>query len=217
MLCGERIQFPSERVVGGRATRWKHSSGSHYLSFYTETFVFSILMQKLDAHPSLPLGNPVNWQFLLSWACVFNKGAVRRAWNPILTLDIEGSVGGVADLSRDRVLCDALKVPRVQLPIHGSELEVAALLEAPLAVFQPLAVVQPPVSDVGWIADLAPQHGAAAVQSVLGFGLLGELDGGGLNDQNWSKREKRKRIRTSLLLTFYCFFHSLSGGMWCLD
>lgn len=114
------------------------------------------------------------------------------AWNPILTLDIEGSVGGVADLSRDRVFCQALKAPRVQLPVHGSELEVAALLDAPLAVFQPLAVVKPHVSDVGWIADLAPQHGAAAVQSILGFGLLGELDGDGLNEQNWRKKERGK-------------------------
>lgn len=62
----------------------------------------------------------------------------------------------MADLPCDWVLCDALKAPRVQLPIHGGELEVAALLEAPLAVFQPLAVVQPAVGDAGWIADLAP-------------------------------------------------------------
>lgn len=58
-------------------------------------------------------------------------------------------------LSRDRVLCDALKVPRVQPPVHGGELEVAALLEAPLAVFQALAVVEPAVTDVSRVADLA--------------------------------------------------------------
>ena len=58
-------------------------------------------------------------------------------------------------LSRGHVSCDALKVPRVQLPIHGGELEVAALLEAPLGVLQGLAVVEPAISDVGRIADLA--------------------------------------------------------------
>lgn len=115
-------------------------------------------MQKPDAHPSLPLGNPVNWQFSLSGAAFNNGGGVceKSLRNPILTLDIEGSVGGVAYLSRDRVLSDALEAARVQLPIHGGELEVAALLDAPLAALQPLAVVKPTVSDVAWIADLAP-------------------------------------------------------------
>lgn len=117
---------------------------------------------------------------------------MRQARNPTLTLDIEGGIGGVAYLSRDRVFGDALKAPGVQLPIHGGELEVAALLETPLAVFQPLAVVKPPVSDVGGIADLAPQHGAAAVQSILGFGLLGELDGDSLHEQNWRQKEESK-------------------------
>lgn len=83
-------------------------------------------------------------------------GCEKSLRNPILTLDIEGSVGGVAYLSRDRVLSDALEAARVQLPIHGGELEVAALLDAPLAALQPLAVVKPTVSDVAWIADLAP-------------------------------------------------------------
>ncbi len=106
-----------------------------------------------------------------------------------LTLDIEGGVGGVERLSRDRVLCDALEVSSVQLPIHGGELEVAALLEAPLAVFQGLAVVKPAVADVSRIADLAAQHGAAAVQGILGLGLLGELDGSSLDGQNWKGRE----------------------------
>lgn len=31
------------------------------------------------------------------------------------------------------------------------------------------------------------------------------------------EKEESKRIRAGLLLTFYCFFQSLSGGMWCLD
>lgn len=57
--------------------------------------------------------------------------------------------------SRGRVHRDAHKVPRVQPPIHGGELEVAAFLEAPLAVYQGLAVVEPAVSDVSRVADLA--------------------------------------------------------------
>lgn len=58
-------------------------------------------------------------------------------------------------LSRDCVLCDALKVPRIQLPIDCGELEIAALLEAPFGVRQGPAVVKPAVADVGRIADLA--------------------------------------------------------------
>lgn len=77
------------------------------------------------------------------------------ARNQTLTLDIEGGICGVEHLSGQRFSCDALKVPSVQPPVHGSELEVAAFLEAPLAVFQALAVVEPAVTDVSGIADLA--------------------------------------------------------------
>ena len=115
-------------------------------------------------------------------------------------------------LSRGRIFCHALKVPRVQPPIHGSELEVAALLEAPLVVPQRLAVVKPAVRDVGRVADFAAEHCAAAVQGILGFGLLGELDGSSLDGQNWEKKREGKvndkRIRRGLLLTFYSFFRS---------
>lgn len=62
----------------------------------------------------------------------------------------------MAYFSRYWVLGDALKAACVQLPIHGHKLKVAALLKAPVAVFQVLAVVKPPVTDVGWIADLTP-------------------------------------------------------------
>lgn len=72
-----------------------------------------------------------------------------------LTLDIEGGVGGFEHISRGTICCDTLEVPCVQLPINGGELKVAALLEAPLAVFQALTVVEPAVSDVSRIADLA--------------------------------------------------------------
>lgn len=58
-------------------------------------------------------------------------------------------------LSGQRILYDALKVPSIQPPVYGGELEVAAFLEAPLAVFQGLAIVEPAVTDVSWIADLA--------------------------------------------------------------
>lgn len=120
----------------------------------------------------------------------------------------------MANLSRDHVFCDALKVPRIQPPIHGGELEVAGLLEAPLAVFQALAVVEPAVADVGRVADLAAQHGAAAVQGILGLGLLGELDGSSLDGQNWGEtereseqergreREREKGAAVNILLLF---------------
>lgn len=75
------------------------------------------------------------------------------AWNQTLTLDIEGGVGGMEQLSCDCVLYNTLKVPCIQLPIHGSKLEVAALLEAPLAVFQVLAIMEPAVADVSRIAN----------------------------------------------------------------
>lgn len=87
-------------------------------------------------------------------------------------------------MPRHRVFDDALKVSCVQSAVHGGELEVAALLEAPLVVYQGLAVVEPAVADVGRVADLAAEHGAAAVQGILGLGLLGELDGISLDGQN---------------------------------
>lgn len=80
---------------------------------------------------------------------------VRATPRETLTLDIEGGICGVEHVSGDSVLRDALKVSSVQQPIHSSELEVAALLEAPLAVFHWLAVVKPAVTDVNRIADLA--------------------------------------------------------------
>lgn len=58
-------------------------------------------------------------------------------------------------VSGDSVQRDALKVARVQQPFHSSEFEVAALLEAPLAVLHGLAVVEPAVTDVNGVADLA--------------------------------------------------------------
>lgn len=97
-------------------------------------------------------------------------------------------------LSRGRVFGDAHEVPRVQLPIHGGELEVAALLEAPVAVLQPLVVVTPAVSDAGRVADLAAEHGAAPVQSILGLGLPGELDGGGPDQQSWKSSDRKGKV-----------------------
>ncbi len=92
-------------------------------------------------------------------------------------------------LSHDSVLRNALKVSRIQLPIHGSELEIVALLEAPVVVLQGLAVMEPSVSDASRITDLTAQHGAAAVQGILGLGLLGELYGTSLDGQNWKRGE----------------------------
>ena len=193
MLGGEQIQFPLERVRGdGVKLQGENIPLAHTTCHFIQRLLFFFFHAETQRTPSLPLGKPVNWQSSLSWA-TFNNGGVRKARNPILTLDIEGSVGRVAYLSRDRVFRHALEAPCVQLPVHRSELEVAALLHAPLAVFQPLAVVKPPVGDVGRIADLAPQHGAAAVQSILGFGLLGELEADGLNGQNWREKERAKK------------------------
>lgn len=47
----------------------------------------------------------------------------------------------------------------------------------------------PAVADADRIAGLAAQHGAAAVQGILGLGLLHELEGGGLDGQDW-RRER---------------------------
>lgn len=116
-------------------------------------------------------------------------------------------------LSCDCVLCNTLKVPCIQLPVHGSKLEVAALLEAPLAVFQVVAIMEPAVADVSRIANFTAQHGAAPMQSILGFGLLGELDGSRLDEQN-QRQKVRERGKSEdqnvAAVNFYCFFHSLS-------
>ena len=158
MLGGTQIQFPLGRG------RWSHKEQGNKVETFLQLilpvivychFCFAFLIQKLDAHPCLPLWNPVSWQIFTQEI----KGAIllfqNEAWNETLTLDIEGGVGGVEYLSRGRVFHDALKVPCVQLTIHRRELEVAALLEEPLAVLQALAVVEPAVADVGRIADLA--------------------------------------------------------------
>lgn len=151
MLGGTHIQFPLERG------RWSHKEQGNKVETFLQLilpvilysdFCFAFLIQKLDAHPcfhyeTLSAGN-------------FHSGnqRVRTAWNQTLTLDIEGGIGGVEHLSCGKVFCDTLKVSCVQSPIHSGELEVAALLEAPVAVFQTLAVVKPAVTDVSRIADL---------------------------------------------------------------
>lgn len=112
-------------------------------------------------------------------------------------------------LSCDCVLCNTLKVPCIQLPVHCSKLEVAALLEEPLAVFQVLAIMEPAVADVSRIANFTAQHGTAPMQSILGFGLLGELDGISLDEQNQrqkvrerGKSEDQNVAAVSVLLLF---------------
>lgn len=115
-----------------------------------------------------------------------SPGEFREMDERQLTLDVEGGVGGAELLARGRVAGHAHEVAGVQLPVHGDELEVAALLEAALAALQAAAVVEPAVRHVDRVADLAAQHGAAPVQGVLGLGLPGELDGGGAaGEQNW--------------------------------
>ncbi|TNN61325.1 hypothetical protein EYF80_028452 [Liparis tanakae] len=54
--------------------------------------------------------------------------------------------------------------------------------------------MEPAVADVGRVADLTAQHGAAAVQGILGLGLLCELEGRGLDGQNCERGEKRRRV-----------------------
>lgn len=157
MLGGTHIQFPLDRARGSHKEQGNKVETFLRLilpvTLYAD-FCFAFLIQTLDAHPrchyeTLSAGNFHLGRF------VFLEWRVRTAWNRTLTLDIEGGVRGVEYLPRDGFLCDALKAPRVQLPIHGSKLEVAALLEAPVVVFQALAFVEPAVSDVSWIADLA--------------------------------------------------------------
>lgn len=101
-----------------------------------------------------------------------------------LTLDVEGGVAGLGRLFGRCVFGDAHEVPGVQPPVHRRELQVASFLEAPLIVLQALAIVKPSVRDIRRIADFAAQHGTAAVQSILGRGFLGEVDGGGLVGQH---------------------------------
>jgi len=99
----------------------------------------------------------------------------------------------VEKLSRSCIPHGANKVACVQLPIHSGELEVASLLEAPLAVLQTLSVMEPAVADVGRVTDLTAQHGAAAVQGILGLGLLCELEGRGLDGQNCEREKKESK------------------------
>lgn len=191
MLGGACIEFPLERG--------SHKEGGNKVETFLQLilpvilyrdFCFAFLIQKLDARPcchyeTLSAGDFHSGSFI-------GTENVRTARNETLTFDIEGGVGGVAVFSCGRVFCDTFEVSRVQLPIHRRELEVAALHEAPLAVFQGLAAVKPAVCDVGRIADLAAEHCAAAVQGILGLGLLGELNGGGLDGQHWKEREREK-------------------------
>lgn len=196
MLGGAHIQFPLERGRGSH--KEQGNKVETFLQLILPVILYSdfclaFLIQKLDARPGCHYETLSAGNFHSEGFFFFNRMRVRTAWNETLTLDIEGGVGGVQLLSCGSVSCHALKVSCVQPPIHGGELEVAALLEAPLAVFQGLAVVKPAVSDVGRIADLAAEHGAAAVQGILGLGLLGELDGGSLDGQNWNRERERER------------------------
>lgn len=94
-----------------------------------------------------------------------------------LTFDVEGGVGGVALLAGRCTARHTLEAPGIQTMVNVGELEVPALLEAPLRVGHGLAVVQPAVAHVAGAAGLAAQHGTAPVQGILRFGLFGELDG----------------------------------------
>lgn len=145
-------------------------------------FCFAFLIQKLDAQPAIrkPCHLVMFTQEIK--VCLFQEEAKKeKKHKETLTLDIEGGVGGLQELSRPSVHCDALEVPCVQSPVHGGELEVAAFLESPLGVFKALSVVKPAVSDVSRIAHLAAEHGAAAMQGILGLWFLGKLDGRGLD------------------------------------
>lgn len=159
MLGGIHIQFPLERGRG--SNKEQGNKVETFLQLILPVilyrdFCFAFFDPETGCVPLLPLWNPVSWQFSLRrFFFLFFYEGEGTAWNERLTLNIEGGIVGVERLSCDRVLCDALKVSCVQLPIHSGELEVAALLEAPLAVFQGLAVVKPAVTDVSRIADLA--------------------------------------------------------------
>lgn len=69
----------------------------------------------------------------------------------------------------------------VQGPVDGGELQVASFLKAALRVRDQLAVVKPAVRDASRIVHFAAQHGTASVQCILGFGLLREMEGYGLD------------------------------------
>lgn len=61
--------------------------------------------------------------------------------------------------------------------VDGGELQVASFLKTPLRVKDGLPVMKPAVGDAIGIIHFAPQHGAASVQCILGFGLLCEVEG----------------------------------------
>lgn len=75
----------------------------------------------------------------------------------------------------------ALEVAEVQGPVDGGELQVASFLKATLRVRDGLTVVKPAVRDATRIVYFATQHGAASVQCILGFGLLREIEGSGVD------------------------------------
>lgn len=97
---------------------------------------------------------------------------------PPLTLDVEGGVGRARLLPGERVPRQALEGAGVAVPIHGRELQVAALLEALLRVLDGLPVLQPLELHALGLLHLAAEDGAAAVQGVLRVRLFGEKDAG---------------------------------------
>lgn len=97
--------------------------------------------------------------------------------NTQLTFNVEIGFACVLFFSCSIFASHALEVAGVQRPVDGGELQVASLLKAALRAGHGLAVVKPAVRDAIRIVHFAPQHGAASVQGILGFGLLGEVEG----------------------------------------
>lgn len=81
----------------------------------------------------------------------------------ILTFNVEGGVGGGQRLSRDTAGRHTLEVARVGMSIHCCELQVAALLKAPVRVLHAPPILSPRELHVLRVADLTAQDGAAAV------------------------------------------------------
>lgn len=103
---------------------------------------------------------------------------------PNLTFDVDGGVGGAHGLSGGAAGRHALEVAGVCVTIHRRELQVTALLKAPLRVLHAPAVLRPPVAHVLRAAELAAQDGTAAVQRVLRLRLLGEMKRRRLDDED---------------------------------
>lgn len=108
-----------------------------------------------------------------------------------LTFDIEGGLAGTLFFTSAVPWSNALEASWVQCSVNGSEFQVAPFQKSSFRIGDSLTVVHPGVDDTLRVVYFTPQHGTAPMQSILGFGLLGEIERGSLHKDHYEEKKTK--------------------------